>query len=184
MKLSKILALVMSLVMVLSFAACAATSDEEATTAAPVTEEPTTETTAPEGAPEMSDCTGKFEFAAFSFTVNGKTIDNAAMADATMWKVKDLETVNSKGNASTNTYSGYAIKDVLKAAGCEDATKITLVCSDGYEIEFEITEENAPYTLCALEVNKEAVTEGFTFAPCLETTSSNYAKGVVEIQVG
>lgn len=184
MKLSKILALVMVLVMVFAFASCAKTPAAETLTEAPSTEAPSTpadEPSAPEGAPELSDCTGKFEFAAFSFKVNDVEINNDLMKDATMWKVKDLETVNSKGNASTNTYSGYAIKDVLAAAGCPDATKLIFTCSDGYEIEFTLDETSASYCLVAIEKDKENAEEGVFFAPCLEETSSNYAKNVVSI---
>lgn len=185
MKLSKILALVMALVMVFAFAACSAAPATDEPTAAPeadTTAAPADDAAAaPEGAPELADCTGKFEFAAFTFKVNDVEINNDSLKDATMWKVKDLETVNSKGNASTDTYSGYAIKDVLKAAGCEDATKLILTCNDGYEIEFTIDETNAPYCLIAIEKNKELAEEGVFFAPCLEETSSNYAKNVVSI---
>lgn len=184
MKLSKILALVMALVMVFAFAACSKAPAAETPTEAPSTEAPAApadEPAAPEGAPELSDCTGKFEFAAFSFKVNDVEINNDLMKDATMWKVKDLETVNSKGNASVSTYSGYAIKDVLAAAGCPDATKLILTCNDGYEIEFTIDDTNAPYCLVAIEKDKELAEEGVFFAPCLEETSSNYAKNVVSI---
>ena len=178
------LAVFISVLMVFAFAACSKAPAAETPTEAPSTEAPSTpadEPSAPEGAPELSDCTGKFEFAAFSFKVNDVEINNDLMKDATMWKVKDLETVNSKGNASTNTYSGYAIKDVLKAAGCPDATDLTFTCNDGYEIKFTLTDDNAPYCLVAIEKDKENAEEGVFFAPCLEETSSNYAKNVVSI---
>lgn len=188
MKLTKLLALVMSLVMMFSLAACGGTADEDTTT----TTKPTTteapkeavseESNAPEGAPEIKDATGKFEMPEFSFKVNGKEITNAEMKDASVYKIT-VETVNSKGNASEDTYGGYAIKDVLAAAGCPDATKITAVANDGYEVEFELTEENAPYSLVAIEKNKEVGEDGTVFfAPCLETTSGKYAKLVVELK--
>ncbi|MDD6808438.1 MAG: hypothetical protein PUD72_08380 [Oscillospiraceae bacterium] len=184
MKFSKVLALVLSLVMVFSFAACSAPAeDTPTTTAAPTTTEAPSkaDTNAPADAPEIKDATDKVTFDAFSFKVNGKVIDNAAMKDASIYKIK-VETVNSKGNASENTYGGYAIKDVLKAAGCPDATKLTITANDGYEVEFEITDENAAYSLVAIEKDKEMGEDGTVwFAPCLEKTASNYAKLVVEI---
>ena len=83
--------------------------------------------------------------------------------------------------ASEDTYGGYAIKDVLKAAGCEDATKIVAIANDGYEVEFELTEENAPYSLVAIEKNKEVGEDGTVFfAPCLSETTGDYAKMVIE----
>ncbi len=184
MKLTKLLALVMSLVMMFSFAACGTASDEDTTTTTKptTTEAPTTEAadTAPEGAPEIKDATGKFTVPDFTFKVNGKEITNAEMKDASVYKIT-VETVNSKGNTSEDTYGGYAIKDVLAAAGCPDATKIVAIANDGYEVEFELTEENAPYSLVAIEKNKELGEDGTVwFAPCLETTSSNYAKMVIE----
>ncbi len=187
MKLTKLLALVMSLVMMFSLAACGGAADEDTTTTTkPTTTEAPSEADdtadAPEGAPEIKDATGKFTVPEFTFKVNGKEIKNADMADASVYKIT-VETVNSKGNASEDTYGGYAIKDVLKVAGCEDATKIIAVCSDGYEAEYELTDDNAAYTLVAIEKNKEVGEDGTVFfAPCLETVTGKYAKMVVEIK--
>lgn len=181
MKFSKVLALVLSLIMVFSFAACGSTPEEPSTTAPTTTAPATTEAGKPENAPEVKDATGKFEFDAFSFKVNGKVVDNAAMKDAHIYKIT-VETVNKKGNATENTYGGYAIKDVLAAAGCPDATKLTITANDGYEVSFEVTDENAAYSLVAIEKDKEMGEDGTVwFAPCLETVASNYAKCVVEI---
>lgn len=187
MKLTKLLALVMSLVMMFSLAACGGTTEDTTTTTTPTTTEAPKETEAddantPEGAPEIKDATGKFEMADFSFKVNGKEITNAELKDASIYKIT-VETTNSKGNTSEATYGGYAIKDVLAAAGCPDATKITAVCNDGYESEYTIDDTNAAYTLVAIEKDKELGEDGTVFfAPCLETVSSNYAKMVVEIK--
>lgn len=177
----KLLALVMALAMVFSFAACAkdAPAAPETTKPAETTEAPTD--AAPVDGPEFADCTGKFEFGEFAFKVNGKEIKNADLKDTTMWKVKDLETVNSKGNASSATYSGYKLADVLKAAGVEKATKVILTCNDGYEVTYELTDANIDFCLVALEKDKEMAEEGFFFAPCLEETSQSFAKNVVEI---
>ena len=125
--------------------------------------------------------TGKFEFSEFSFKVNGKELKNADFKDAKVYKIT-VETVNSKGNSSEATYSGYAIRDVLKAAGVENATKIKAVANDGYEVEYTITDENAPYSLLAIEKDKEVSGDGTVwFAPCLETVSQNFARSVIEI---
>lgn len=187
MKLTKLLSLVMALVMMFSLAACGGTADTDPTTTeAPKTTEAPTKADdtadAPEGAPEIKDATGKFTVPEFSFKVNGKEIKNADMADASVYKIT-VETVNSKGNASEDTYGGYAIKDVLAAAGCPDATKIIAVANDGYEVEFELTDENAPYSLVAIEKNKEVGEDGTVFfAPCLETVTGKYARLVVEFK--
>ncbi len=186
MKISKILALVMALVMVFAFAACSNAPASEPTTEAP-TEAPTDAPVAdaPEGAPEIKDATDKVTFEAFSFMVNGQEVTNETLKDCPIYKIT-VETINSKGNAKEATYGGYAIKDVLKAAGCEDATKINVKCNDGHESDtpYEITEENAPYILVAIEKNKELGEDGTVWlAPCLEETSEYYSKLVTELVV-
>ncbi len=183
MKLSKILALVLSLVMVLSFAACAKAPAAPEEPSKPAASEPASQAPTNDGAPEIKDATDKVTVGDFSFKVNGKAITNADLKDCSFYKIT-VETTNSSGNTKEATYGGYAIKDVLKAAGCENATKITAKCSDGHESDapFVITEENAPYTLVAIEKNKETGEDGTVwFAPCLEETSEFYAKYVVEI---
>ncbi|MBQ1452249.1 MAG: hypothetical protein II473_00950 [Clostridia bacterium] len=184
--LKRITALLLVFVICFSFASCTKAPAAPATTDAPTetaTEAPT-EAAAPEGAPELNDVSDKITAwnGDFTFKVNDKELNNEALADLTKWKVKDLEIVNSKGTAMTVSYAGYAVKDVLKAAGYEDATKLTLICDDGYEVEFTITDENALYTLIAIEKDKELASAGVFFAPCLEETTSNYAKNVIEIK--
>lgn len=183
MKHSRILALALAIVMLFAFAACTkAPVQEEPSTEAPTTEN-ATDVAAPEGAPEIKDSTDKVTFSDFSFIVNGKEITNDDLKDCSIYKIT-VETVNSKGNTKEATYGGYAIKDVLKAAGCEDATKISVICNDGHESEtpYEITAENAPYILLAIEKNKEVGEDGTVwFAPCLEETSEFYAKLVTEL---
>lgn len=178
---SKLLSLILALVMVFSFAACGGDKEKpEDPSKAPASSEAPTEAKKTDG-PEIRDVTGKFEFSEFSFKVNGKELKNADFKDAKVYKIT-VETVNSKGNSSEATYSGYAIRDVLKAAGVENATKIKAVANDGYEVEYTITDENAPYSLLAIEKDKEVSGDGTVwFAPCLETVSQNFARSVVEI---
>ena len=178
---SKLLSLILALVMVFSIAACGKDKEKpEDPSKAPASSEAPTESKKTDG-PEIRDVTGKFEFSEFSFKVNGKELKNADFKDAKVYKIT-VETVNSKGNSSEATYSGYAIRDVLKAAGVENATKIKAVANDGYEVEYTITDENAPYSLLAIEKDKEVSGDGTVwFAPCLETVSQNFARSVIEI---
>ena len=180
---SKILSLVLALVMVFSFAACAQQTPEEPSTEAPKTEAPKEEAPSEEkkDGPEIK-APKNMEFEAFSFKVNGKEINNEALKDCQPYKIT-VETTNSKGNTAEATYGGYAIKDVLAAAGVENATKITAIANDGYEVEYEITDENAAYTLIAIEKDRELGEDGTVWlAPCFETVAQNYAKLVVEIK--
>ncbi len=181
----RIIALVLSLVMVLSFAACAGEKApaKDPTTKAPATEAPTeapTEKEEPESAfPEIKERDMTFE--SFTFKVNGKEVKNDTLADAPTYKIT-VTTVNSKGNENENTYGGYAMLDVLKAAGVENPTKVTAICSDGYEVEYTIDAETSDWLLVAIEKDKELGENGVWVAPCTDTVSQNYARDVVELK--
>ena len=180
---AKILSLAMALVMALSFEACGEEKKETPTTTkAPETtaaeaEKPAEDTDKPEiKNPQM-------DFAPFTFKVNGVEFNNEKLKDLQTYKI-GVSLTNKKGETKERKYGGYAIKDVLKAAGVENATKLTLVASDGYESTYEITEENAPYTLVAIEQDRELSEEGKSvwFAPCLEKTPHDFTQKVVEIK--
>ncbi|NLL63471.1 MAG: hypothetical protein GX241_04420 [Ruminococcaceae bacterium] len=175
----------LALIMALSLVACKkpAVPAEPDQSKAPVSEQEKPASEAPEDAPEIKDVTGKFEVAEFKIKVNGKELKTADFKDCSVYKIA-TSAVNKTGTVKEDTYSGYAIKDVLKVAGAPDATKITVKASDGYEVDFEITEENAPYILLAFEKNKEVAEDGTLWvAPCLEKVTQNYCKSVVEIIV-
>lgn len=178
---AKLLSLVMALVMALSLAACQDKKEEAPTTTkAPETTTEAPKPESPADVPEIKD--PDMEFAAFTFKVNGKEINNETMKGYQTYKIGVA--LDMKGETVEHKYGGYAIKDVLKAAGVENATKLTLVASDGYENTFEITEENAPYTLVAIEEDRALSEEGKSvwFAPCLEKTPRNFTRMVVEIK--
>lgn len=177
MKLTKVLALVFSLVMVFSFAACGADTANEQPTEAPTAA--ATETALPEiKHPEA----GNVQFAKeFSIKVNGKEVTSADLKDAELTKIT-VETINSKGNAGEATYTGYAVAEVLKVAGVADAKTVRAVCSDGYESDTYDLTKNPEYLVVAVEKDKEMSEDGsLWFAPCTETTTGKYCSMVVEI---
>jgi len=131
--------------------------------------------------PEIADRTDKVEFAAYSFKVNGQEVTNETLAGLSIYKI-EVTTVNSKGASSTSGYTGYKLADVLAACGVENATTVKAVANDGYESTLSAENITSDYTLVAIEKDKELGEDGTIWvAPCAETTSSAYAKLVVEI---
>ena len=90
--------------------------------------------------------------------------------------------VNKNGNASEATYTGYKLIDVLAAVGITEYTTVKAIANDGYESELTAEQATSEYTLIAIEKDKELGEDGTIWvAPCLETSSSEYCKLVVEI---
>lgn len=204
MKLSKILALVMALVMVFAFAACAKApaaetpTEEATTTAAPAADDADAEL------PELRVPEQAIEFKDFSFTVNGKTITNAELKDCTIYKVKldgylysdkdgekVLATDKETGEPLSVAYTGYKLTDILKAAGVEATKSVKVITSDGYDkfgnlmdgedvvkATYDLT-INPDYYIVAIEKNKEQAADGtIYFAPVMEDMNKQYASMV------
>lgn len=133
------------------------------------------------GLPEIADKTDKVEFADFSFKVNGSDVNNAALEGLHIYKI-EVTTVNSKGNESTASYTGYKLADVLAACGVDGASKVTVVANDGYEAELNPDYIGSDYTLVAIEKDKEVGEDGTIWvAPCESGSSGDYCKLAVEI---
>ena len=203
MKLSKILALVMALVMVFAFAACAKAPAAETPSKAPESTAPVADKNT--GLPELRVPDKAIEFKDFSFTVNGKTITNADLKDCTIYKAKldgylysdndgekVLATDKETGEPLSVAYTGYKLVDILKAAGVEATKSVKVITSDGYskfgnlkngdEIEkatFDLTID-PEYYLVAIEKNKEQAADGtIYFAPLMEDMNKQYASRVI-----
>ncbi len=130
--------------------------------------------------PDKLDRTDKVTFDAFSFKVNGTEVTNATLEGLSIFKVT-VVVENSKGELSEATYIGYVLADVLEACGVS-ATTAKAVASDGYEVELSAEQVASEYTIVAIEKDKELGEGGSVWvAPCTETSSKSYAKGVVEI---
>ena len=133
------------------------------------------------GLPEIQDRTDKVEFAPYSFLVNGTEVTNDTLAGLSIYKI-DASVVNSAGESSTSTYTGYRLSNVLAACGAEGYSVVKAVANDGYETELTLESADSEYTLLAIEKDKETGEEGTVWvAPCLETSSKAYCKLVVEI---
>ncbi len=132
--------------------------------------------------PEISDKTDKVEFAPYSFKVNGEEVTNETLEGLRIYKIS-VSVVNSKGSASEAGYTGYKLADVLAACGIENPTKVVAVANDGYESELSAGNIMSDHTLVAIEKDKETGEDGTVWvAPCAETSSSSYAKLVVDIK--
>ena len=141
--------------------------------------EPTEEPDA--SVPELADKTDKVTFDSFSFKVNGQEVTNATLEGLRIYKVT-VNVVNKNGNASQATYTGYKLIDVLAALNITDYSTVKAIANDGYESELTAEQAVSEYTLIAIEKDKELGEDGTIWvAPCLETSSSEYCKLVVEI---
>ena len=176
----KLLSLLIALLMAFSLAACTPTAPPAdpapAGPAAPVTP------AAPTGpvAEEVSGVT----IPAFALAVNGKELSQDDMAAYPIYSVQ-ATSVNSAGTESTTTYVGFALKDVLDAAGLSESyVWVEAAADDGYAVSFSDKDLiEADTTLIALTKDGSQFDSSPWFAPCTEETTGKYMKGCVSIIV-
>lgn len=133
------------------------------------------------GLPEIKDSTANVTFSDYSFKVNGAEVTNATLEGLSIYKIK-VNTTNSKGEASENTYCGYKLADVLEACGVAEAQSVKAIASDGYESELSAGQIMSDWTLVAIEKDKEVGENGAIWlAPCESEFGNTYARDVVEI---
>ena len=132
--------------------------------------------------PDKQDKTEKVTFGDYCFKVNGNDVTNADLDGLSIYKIT-VVTENSKGARSESTYTGYLLCDVMEKLGVSGTVKA--VADDGYESELTDEQAASEFTLVAIEKDKETGENGTVWlAPCAESSSSAYCKGVVEITVG
>jgi len=131
--------------------------------------------------PEIQDKTGKVEFAAFSFLVNGNAVTNDTLKALHIYKIT-VTVADKSGALSESTYAGYKLADVLTACGVKAPASVKVKANDGYETELDSKLITSEYTLFAIEKDK-TVGEGGTIwvAPCSETASKSFCKLVTEV---
>lgn len=90
---------------------------------------------------------------------------------------------NRFGSEETYLYTGYTLADVLQTAGAAYENGVTVVCSDGYEVDIDAKEAGAPTTLVAfLRDGKPSAEDGTVFVvPCKNKFSPDHAKTVTGI---
>ena len=169
----KLLSLILFLILSFSLVACAETEPAaEIPAAAPV------ENSVP-AAEEVEGVT----VPEFAFMINGVKVDHTMMAAYPLYSVV-TNTVNNNGAAFTDTYVGFAIRDVYEAAGLtEDYVWLEATADDGYTITVTGDLVNADVTLLAVTKNGEQFKTSPWFAPCGSGTTGDYLKNMVSIQV-
>ena len=175
----RILALMLVLILAVSFAACGEKKEEENKTPDP---DPVVTDNGEDNGPKAEEVMG-VTIPEFAITVNDVEVTHEMMADYAIYQVT-VSTVNSSGTESTTTFCGFALKDILAAAGIEgDFATLTAVATDGYEIVFEDAAEliASDVTLVALTKNGDPFKDAPWFAPCTSGTTGDYLKGMATI---
>jgi len=172
----KILSLILVLTLALSLVACGTAPAE--TTGAPETTAPAATNPAPV-AEEVKGVT----IPEFAIMINGVKVDNVMMAAYPTYSVTAFS-INSSGTESTTTYVGFAMTDVLAAAGLtENYIWLEATADDGYAIEVTGEIVTASTTLLAITKNGEQFKTAPWFAPCGSETTGDYLKNMVSILV-
>ena len=174
----KILSMILVLALALSLAACGGTP---AAPAAP-------ETTAPAApaetrpAPVAEEVKG-ITVPEFAIMINGVRVDNVMMAAYPTYS-DNAFSINRSGTESNTTYVGFAMTDVLAAAGLnENYIWLEATADDGYAIEMTGDIITAPTTLLAITKNGEQFKTAPWFAPGSSETTGDYLKNMVSILV-
>lgn len=181
----KLLTLLLALSLVLSMAACGSKTND---TAPDSTEDQQTQETNDQpqeaeepSAPEAKELVG-VTIPAFTVMVGEKEITDAAMAEYAVYEVQTTS-VNSAGTESTSTYVGFALSDVLTAAGITEYQTVTATADDGYAVEVDGAVAAEPTTLLAISKDGEQFKTSPWFAPCSSGTTGDYLKGMVALSV-
>ncbi|MDR1802432.1 MAG: molybdopterin-dependent oxidoreductase [Treponema sp.] len=82
------------------------------------------------------------------------SVDAAALSRITM----EATLRNSRGEESTNTYTGVKLADVLRAVGVSDFTGLSIIAADDFSVSYTRDLALADDTLIAWEVDGEAYT--------------------------
>lgn len=131
--------------------------------------------------PLAEDKTGKIVFGDFCFRVNGQDVTNAELEGLSVYRIT-VTVQNSKGLISEVKYSGYVLSEVLAKLGIENPASVKAVASDGYESELSPENIQSELTIIAIEKDKAVSEDGSVWlAPCMETSSGKYGKGIVDI---
>lgn len=119
----------------------------------------------------------------FSIWVNGIEITQESVAVYPMYSVQ-AKSVNSAGTESTITYVGFAMKDVLDAAGLtEDYVWLEAAAGDGYTVTLTADAIYQDTTLLAMTKDGAPFSAAPWLAPCGDTVTANYLKGTESILV-
>ena len=118
----------------------------------------------------------------FTLSIDGTEYTETSFAGLPVYECSSTSE-NRLGNEETYLYTGYCLADVLKTAGAAYDDGVTVVCSDGYEVDMDAKEAGASTTLVAFFRNgKPSAEAGTVFVvPCKNKFSPDHAKAVTGI---
>lgn len=173
----KYLSILLAFALVLCLAACSGSNDPNSVTPSDAVTDPP-----PASGPVAEEVKG-VTIPAFSVLVNGVEVTQADMAAYPMYSVQ-ATSVNSAGTESTTTYVGFAVKDVLEAAGlAESYVWLEAEADDAYTVTITGGIIYEDTTLLAMTKDGSPFSSSPWFAPCGDTTTGNYLKNTVSILV-
>ena len=123
------------------------------------------------------------EIPPFCFEAEGVDITAEVMASYPVYSVTTTST-NTYGTVTTRTYVGYAVSDILDAAGItDDFSALTALADDGYMVKIERNTALEPTTLIAVSEDGKLFKSGPWFAPCGSNVSPDYLRELVSVSV-
>lgn len=183
MKLKKLLGLAIVACLLFAAAACAPVAEAPAAVESSQTPAAVESSQAPAAQEAVAEEVKGVTIPKFSVEVNGVPVTNETMAEYPVYSAAATST-NSAGTTSTKTYVGFAVADVLKAAGIADGYKqVEAVADDGYAIKVDAALASQKTTLLAISENGNPFKSSPWFAPCSSETTGDFLKGMVSIVV-
>ena len=127
---------------------------------------------------------GEVSVPEFTVRIDGKEYTESDFSALEVYKCS-ATSENRYGTEVTYEYTGYQLSDVLRVAHVSVSDGVTIVCSDGYEVDLTQKETLAGTTLLAFyRDGSESAEDGTVFVvPCKSDSSPDYAKVVTEIVV-
>ena len=174
----KAISLILALAMTLALTACGGNREPAASGSPENSPSAGTPSAGAPSTPEIREVEAAVP--AFAIKVNGVEITHETMAGCAVYEIRTT-TVNSAGTESTVTYTGFALSDVLEAAGVTGYTSVTATAGDGYAVEVSAEVAGAPTTLMAIAKDGVQFSEYPWFAPCSSGVTGDYLKGMVAI---
>ena len=124
---------------------------------------------------------GKDGVPVFSISVQGTAVTSDMMTSYPVYEVETTST-NTYGTATTRVYVGYAISDILDAAGITGPFSVlTAIAGDGYAVSVDKEVAMQPTTMIAISEDGKLFKAGPWFAPCSSIGSPDYVRDVAGI---
>lgn len=122
---------------------------------------------------------GPVDVPRFTLNVDGTDYGESAFSDLTVYECGSTSK-NSYGNERTYLYTGFRLSDVFSKVGKTTENGVTVVCTDGYEVDLDEKAAGASTTLVAFWRDGKPSSEAGTVyvVPCKDKDSPDYAKAV------